>query len=172
VSIAKSFGKGNKGENLVIGLLVGHGIHCEKEPKHELRYDHDLIASLGEAKFTLEVKYDMMSRFTGNIAIEYRNSKKDAPSGIEVTKANYWVIITPTKEGNLIYASPVDSLKTFIENTAPWKVIQAGGDGNADMYLYKKDVILPVFTLLNNLTQEKLYDYFGISTPTIKDAAE
>lgn len=174
-SFTKKNSTGTKGEKLVCELFTANGISCEKEPDKKLRYDHDLIAKIDDIDFTIEVKFDMMARFTGNIAMEYRNSKKDSPSGIAVTKADLWMILLSTTEGPQIYAASVSAVKQFMATTEPFKKIQSGGDGNADIFLYKKDVILPIFKNLTGYTAEQLKDFLyanlGISPSTTKDTA-
>jgi len=48
-----------------------------------------------EKNIGIEVKSDRMSKRTGNVAIEY--SYGGEPSGIEATKAKWWVYITEDK---------------------------------------------------------------------------
>lgn len=134
-NIVKSFKIGNKGEDIVIDIYTKKGRKCEKSNG---KINHDLIL---DDTFYLEVKYDIMSKRTGNIAIEYHNSKKNTPSGISATKADFWVHIAFTKTGDrMVYIAPVSELKKWIADNKPKKVIIAGGDDNADLYIYGQDI--------------------------------
>ena len=48
-----------------------------------------------------------------------------------------------------IYITQVSKLKEFVATVKPLRIIAAGGDDNASMYLYKKEIILPIFAELN-----------------------
>ena len=133
---AHSLQVGSVGEDLAIKAFANIGRKCVLGDGKK----HDLIL---DGQYIVEVKYDIMSKKTGNIAIEYWNSKKNEPSGISATLAKYWVHIAFDKIGNtIIFVVKVDELKDFIKNTKPKKIIKAGGDDNADLYIYGLDVIL------------------------------
>lgn len=151
MSKAAAFGIGNKGEKEVIALLNKCGIVTEKEPDREKRYDHDLVCQLGKKKFTCEVKFDSMACQTGNLAIEWWNSKKDAPSGLTVTKANLWVHLIRDGSNIAVFIINTSKLRNFVNNTQAFKDIEKGGDNNASLKLFKLDDILPEFTRIDNL---------------------
>jgi hypothetical protein len=115
---------------------IGHDIRVEWEPT-----------------FTIEVKYDHMSNRTGNIAIEYRNSRKNTDSGILASQADLWVYYLNPDE---VYIISLAKLKEFCHNTAPFKTLTKIGDGNADIYLYKKGDILKEFTNISGISSENL----------------
>jgi hypothetical protein len=130
-----SMDEGNKGEQIVIAILNKNGHKCEKI---DGRLYYDLVMNDTDL---IEVKYDIMSKKTGNIAIEYWNCKSNTPSGITATSAKYWVHIAFSKDGTMsVYMAEVDILKKWIQNTPPKKTIKAGGDDNADLYIYGQDV--------------------------------
>lgn len=161
---------GAAGERYTCSILKEKEIECVINRDMDRRYDYDIIACLGEDCFTIEAKYDMMSQFTKNIAIEYHNSKKNSPSGIFVTKADFWAIILPMKGEKQLWMAPTKAVIDFLLHNDPVKIIHAGGDDNADLFLYKKDVILPaVFTYINDLTKKQLYDYLTASTSSTDD---
>ncbi len=53
------------------------------------RYDLHVIPSEG-APFSVEVKWDKRAGETGNLYFEIRNTRRDEPSGIVSTTADYW----------------------------------------------------------------------------------
>jgi len=147
MSKPKEFAQGSKGEKMVIDLLSkvgGKSVIPEKPLK-----SHDLEIELGNKKFTGEVKYDLMGHRTGNIALEFWNSKQNAPSGITATKADLWFHIFKEE----IWVANTISLKVYIQNNQPNKIIFSGGDNNANLYIYKADTILTsAFLCLDKIT--------------------
>lgn len=146
---------GDKGENFVTSKLSNIGVIVEKNNEHEKRYDYDLICKLGTITFYCEVKFDAMASKTGNIAMETHNSKKDMPSGINITKADLWVIVLLEDTGLQAWAASVKDVKEFMVVAKPFKKIKSGGDKNADLSIYKKEDILKIFSRLDIMTQEE-----------------
>ena len=104
--------------------------------------------------FTIEVKNDLYAAKSGNIALEFWNSRKNKAAGIEATKADLWAHIIP---GSGVWITSVKKLKDYVAGHPSFRTIFSGGDGNADMYLYKMDEILPaIFIECGKLTPEKL----------------
>lgn len=154
----RAFAIGNKGEQAVIEFFTQNGIEAVKDEDKTKRYDHDLICKLGKTKFTCEVKFDAMAAKTGNVAIEHHNSKKDEPSGIEVTKADIWVHLLKDDNNITIWATNVKTLKEFVKNNEPLKKIVSGGDANASLYIYQLDRVLnTTFVRLETLSQDSLH---------------
>jgi len=127
---------GNKGEKIVVEIMTKKGFKCEKSDGklyHDLTLNDDFI----------EVKFDKMSKKTGNIAIEYWNSKQDKPSGITATMAKFWAHIVFDKgtDNMKVYMTEVSKLRTWIVKHAPFKKIKGGGDDNADLLIYKMEDI-------------------------------
>lgn len=113
--------------------------------------DHDLYINY-EYPFSLEVKYDIYAAKSGNIAVEYFNTKQNKPSGINASKANFWIYYL-CKES--IYMISLTKLKDFTNRESPFRLVN-GGDNNAAIMLYKKDHILPIFTNLVGLSNESI----------------
>lgn len=95
--------------------------------------DYDLITDDG---YTIEVKWDLRSRETGNVAIEYKHRNK--PSGITTSKAIEWFIFYYNKfdrKWRYLRIKRVDLL-AYLRNN--WKYLSffVGGDSN------KSDIIL------------------------------
>lgn len=85
----------------------------------------------------IECKYDMKSRFTGNIAIEYEYSNK--PSGILTTEADEWMIYFYYDNKWLFSFAAVDKIRGVCEG----KRIVPGGDGmKSKMFLLKAEEYL------------------------------
>lgn len=120
-----------------------NGVEAEKHYS-KAKDSHDLDCKLGRKKFKCEVKYDVMAEKTGNVAIEYHNSKRDEPSGINVTLADIWVHIITDSNNRTMWITSVKNLLVFIQNNTPYKTIIGAGDKNACLYLYKaKDILQP-----------------------------
>lgn len=127
---------GNKGEILFLQILEKAGLKAEKNSdKKSLKY-WDVKTDCG---FLFEIKYDLYSARSGNIAIEFFNPKTAQFSGLTATKAHFWIQTLPDETA---WMTPVSKLKTYCSSTKPLKVIAAGGDDNSSMYIYKKDLIL------------------------------
>lgn len=135
---------GDFAEDLVVEFLTGKGFECDKSKGKN--YDYDVSAKNDKIELTFEVKYDIMSEKTGNIALEYWNCRKNEPSGITVTKSDYWVFVLTRKGEHSLHFAKVAELKKFIDDVTPKKIIPIGGDKNASLMLYDEDVILPAFT--------------------------
>lgn len=148
---AKNFvrdrGLGAKGEELLISILTKSGFIATKNTtKSDMLY-WDIRAKHEKGEVTFEVKYDLYSARSGNIAIEYYNPKSAKPSGLNATKANFWVQVLPDETA---WLAPLETLRKFCAETKPFKNIVAGGDDNSSMFIYQKDLILPaVFVKIN-----------------------
>lgn len=146
-SVLKSMRVGEIAEKLLIDTLNEFGFNAKKNEDHSKRYEFDVEATINGELVTFEVKFDVMAARTGNIAIEYWNSKKNEPSGLTATKAKYWVhVIEDDEQNKLMYITEVVNLVGFIELNKPKRVIEGGGDNNANLYLYQKEEILKCFT--------------------------
>lgn len=141
-NFSKSLKQGNVGQKYLTDLLDSKNVKWESNK--DISYDLIITSPIVT---TLEVKYDIMFAKTGNLAIEFRNSRKNAPSGLSATTATYWVHILSKDE--ILVAKVVD-LKNACATIPPRRIILGGGDKNADLYLYKKDQLYPhIFSLLN-----------------------
>jgi hypothetical protein len=148
---------GKNGELYVRDIFTKCGFIAEMNNVYELRYDYDLLVDMDGRKFTIEVKFDVLALKYGNLAIEVRNCKSNSPSGIYSTQADIWVHLLTEKDSSVTaYAIPVKKLISFVENTIPLKHTTKSGDQNANLMLYKKDVILPQFTRFDYITDPKV----------------
>lgn len=144
MNMVRSLSLGTEGENYAIQLFTELDIKAEKNEDKETRKFWDLDCKHGKKKFTAEVKYDIMAQRTGNIAIEYYNSKSCEPSGIEVTTADIWLHILRDGANKTCWVASVAELKKFIKNNDPFKNLTGVGDNNACIYLYRDTSILDV----------------------------
>jgi len=153
--LPKTFGYGNKGEQFVQELFQKAGISCEKNSSVDTRLEHDLQCKIGRAQFTCEVKFDVMAQHTGNIAIEYHNTKKDAPSGLNATKANIWAHLIYDGENKVVYITSVAKLRDYCDKNTPKRIVKNAGDKNANLLLFGCDDILPsIFHRIENIKIE------------------
>lgn len=135
----KSLELGNIAEQLLIQKLAEFGIQAFKNEDKAKRSYFDIFADIAGHNTTFEVKYDLMAAKTGNIAIEFFNSKSNKPSGIGITEADYWIHVLKIDNINTIFICPVNELKEFIKNTKPKRIVYGGGDNNADILLFEID---------------------------------
>ena len=136
MSIRRDLDLGESAENRIISMFNEVGLASEKYAPNKKFSDFDLMSTYDGSQFTSEIKYDIYAVRSGNIAIEVFNPKKGSPSGLTATKADLWIHITDE-----IHVANVSKFKEWVENNKPFRIISAGGDDNATLYLYKKDAI-------------------------------
>lgn len=147
---------GTKGEKIVMELFAQHGLPCSKTPNYDFHKDNwDLQVELACKPVWLEVKYDLYSGKSGNVAIELYNPKRCCKSGLTSTEAHLWIHILTNPHSVMI--ANVGKLKKFCVDNAPHKLVSCGGDDNSTMYLYRIDVIQQVFERIDNI--EKSEDF-------------
>ena len=140
---------GDLGEKLVLHLMWRLDINATIV--NDVPY-YDILCFLDKQPFTIEVKHDIYSEKSGNIAIEYFNPKSNKPAGISITGANLWAHVTP----NEVWMASVKLLKIFLQNNQPFRTVESGGDNNASIYLYKKSFIMPsIFQRFDILEKHK-----------------
>lgn len=156
MSMLKSLKVGNIGENRVISMLRALGIIVSKNEDKDTRAFYDLICEYDGVKFTCEVKFDVMSEKTGNVAIEIFNSKSNKPSGIFVTKADIWIHILPDDSNLAICICSVKKIKEYSKKEQPLRIIKGAGDNNADIMLYTvENTMENLFSRIDNVDNEK-----------------
>ena len=148
---------GKKGEMHFLSVLEENNIAAVLNEQKKKFADYDIECKLGRTKFTVEIKYDLMAEKTENIAIEYYNSSTAESSGMDSTKADLWGHIIPDGKSLQCFLTSVKLLKGFVKKNKPFKKIAKAGDGNASLYLYRTNVILPaIFKDISNLTESQL----------------
>lgn len=123
------------------------GFECTDNSEREKMSDYDIRVVSPE--FTIEVKEDLYSAKSGNVAIEYWNSKSNKPSGITITKANIWCHIIAGEP----FIIKTKTLKDFIDKVKPKRMLTGVGDGNADIMLYDCEVLKAVMVPLDNIRE-------------------
>ena len=135
---------GKAGESLARKKMESLGIKTADADGREADF---YIVIDNYKKFSCEVKYDLYAEKSGNLAIEYFNTKICKPSGIDSTLCHFWIHVLSPDE---VYFSTVENLKKFVKSTKPFRDITSGGDQNSAMFLYRKETICgPCLILLN-----------------------
>jgi hypothetical protein len=111
--------------------------------------DYDLI---NDKNYTFEVKFDLLSRETGNVGIEY--SCNNQKSGISATKANGWIHIYFLDNRWVYSKMDVTELKNFIKENWDYFKKVVGGDGNR-----AKIILIPIKEFANK------FDFIEIPKP-------
>ncbi len=140
--IILSFTKGDLGEELFKNYLLSKG-HTDVEVTTGLFYDYDIAANFKGKRLTYEVKYDAQAYYWMrkrkaeciNLYLEFRNTNKDKPSGIEMSKANYYVYIVKD-EITVAFIFDTNKLREHLLNSDyPTAGNSANGDNNALGYI-------------------------------------
>lgn len=140
MGFVKDLRSGKAAEQQLSDLFNSLGIKTEAVSVDERQfYDLHSVFPGGNPSFTTEVKFDIYEKRSGNIAIEIWNPKKNAPSGLTLTKADIWAHIL--SDG--IFLASTRKLRAYIDKNPPDRYINVGGDGNAALNLYHRDKILP-----------------------------
>ena len=162
MTFAKDNKRAKKFELLLLDFLKDCGYDGKLNTERENFSFYDIIVDSPPIKF--EVKADYMSSITGNLAIEHHNCKQNKPSGIMISRADFWChVIYESKIPTMYFARRLELLQ-FMEDVEPFKRIVGGGDDNANLYLYKKSAILGEFggpRPLQKLTIEQAKRLFG-----------
>ena len=156
--------KGEAGENILGSLLEKCGFAVTKSRGKNDSWD--LKASLNGKDWYFEVKYDLYSLKSQNIAIEFHNSKTNKPSGISATKSDFWVHIIPSKPVKILVC-PTDKLLKLVKDAvagchtdiSPLRIVYGGGDKNSDMILFQLSNISPVFVDFSLLSHAEIQEY-------------
>jgi hypothetical protein len=88
--------------------------------------DFDIRFTKEGKEYLVEVKEDLMSSKTGNVAIEFMSRGK--PSGVSTSKSGIWVYII----NNVVYFTTLSKLKNLIQENDYFKVVK-GGDNKTSL---------------------------------------
>lgn len=146
--------EGRSAERYVADLLRECGVETEECDTVEM----DIRCRVGSARFSVEVKYDKLASVTGNLAVEYWNSRSQKPSGINATEAEFWVFVLPDPLTAMI--ARTDDLRAFIAKHKPDRRVYGAGDGNARLYLYAMERLSRVFFSLSEANKYEREDIF------------
>jgi hypothetical protein len=153
---------GEMAEFWLIGLLANADFNCAKNSDKKTRKYWDIECYNTACSFKIEVKYDKKCSETGNFAIEVHNPKSNLPTGLSVTKSELWSHVLSEEE---ILITSVSRLKSFVKNTKPKKIVQFGGDCNAQLWIYPKAEILSIFYNLSKMDNESIQNTINILLP-------
>lgn len=153
----KSLKQGKLAESLVMEKVSSCGYDCKQVDGMFQDYDISCKQKDGDFVFTIEIKYDMMSDDTGNLAVEFFNSKSNKPSGIMATKADLWCFVVGSK--NEIWIARTVDIKAMMYKLTPIKIVTHGGDKNSSMMIYKKDDIL---THMHRIDDKTIDETIGV----------
>ncbi len=123
-----------------IGLENHHGTVTLISGNSDYRFDLAVqFPKKGFEYSTLEIKNDLKSGQTGNVAIEFESRNK--PSGIANTKADYYIHRLYNKDGTFEHHMiSVNRIKRLIREEAYTKIVIGGDRGSrTKMYLFKKE---------------------------------
>jgi len=157
VAFSQTLKVGNFAEQFIQRLFSQASIPTTLNKNKSKLIEWDIEAELSSQRFRVECKFDVMASKTGNLAIEYYNTKLAKPSGIAATTADLWAVVlqNPLEA----YIANTSVLRAYCQKVAPYRSITNGGDQNAALWLYPKDQILPaVFTRVDDLHPAELAD--------------
>ena len=99
---------------------------------------YDIRARVNGKVFTFEIKEDFTCERTGNVGIEFECRGK--PSGIAVSKADFYIYKVHTKQGIKIFIFKTKQLKGMIAENKYSRVVNGGDVGSGSMnYLFTYD---------------------------------
>lgn len=148
-NITRDLAIGSIAEKQIAKIYEEIGFKSEFNTENNKLYD--LVSWNTRTRFTTEVKYDIYAKKSGNVAIETFNPKQGKESGISCTAATLWAHVIEDA-----FITSVKLLKEFIHVTKPFRIIEAGGDDNATLFLYKRELILDsIFYNLTSLSKAK-----------------
>lgn len=146
---------GNKAELLLLLRMEKCGFICEKSQGKNSFWD--LRVEFGLDDIFFEIKYDVMSDRTGNLAVEYFNPKSMKPSGVTITQSDFWVYCLGA--ASELWISSVEDLRNFIKEEKPHRLVDVAGDSNASLMLYRKEHLLQgVFRRLDSISDQEIKD--------------
>jgi hypothetical protein len=133
---------GRQGEAAVAAVLTAARVRCRPSGNRKT----DLQCELDGARFAVEVKFDRLQARTGNVAIEYRNTRSGRPSGLLASEADVWAVVLA--DGG-VHLTLTAVLREFFHATSGRDV--EGGDDNSAMRLYPSGLILPLFQRVDDM---------------------
>ncbi len=135
-TVRKDMAVGAVAETRVVNLLRALQYDARLNTDKSQRWYYDIEVG-SPPTFTLEVKHDIYAHRSGNIAIETFNPKSAKNSGIMITESKLWCHVI-----DKIYVARTSELLNYVNTVTPKRIIPAGGDGNATLYLYERDTIV------------------------------
>lgn len=139
---------GNKGQQFVIEIFESADIPVKPNTDRSKLKFFDIEFFFANKDWKAEIKYDLYAEKSGNIAIEFFNPKLCKPSGISITKADFWIHVLTNP--NRAFIVNLKEFREFIDAHKPDRIIVSGGDNNASLYLYRADFMMEnIFVPIN-----------------------
>ncbi len=116
--------------------MSGYNPHFDLDLKFGEKYENCLAEILNKGKVEVKTERDIWVD-TGNIVVEIRYKNK--PSGLSVTKSDYWAhIMTKDDVIKFILLFPVDALKKrvkYLLKNKKAKIVMGGDDNQSALIL-------------------------------------
>ena len=116
--------------------MSGYNPHFDLDLKFGEKYENCLAEILNKGKVEVKTERDIWVD-TGNIVVEIRYKNK--PSGLSVTKSDYWAhIMTKDDVIKFILLFPVDTLKKrvkYLLKNKKAKIVMGGDDNQSALIL-------------------------------------
>jgi hypothetical protein len=148
--------EGEYGERVFTSVLKRAGLPATRNmsSKKEELLKWDVATEINGVKLTAEVKFDIYEARTGNVAIEYYNTRSCKDSGINATEANLWVFVLADDS---VWACNVKALRQHFNQSPGVRDVINGGDGNASFRLYRRlELFEKLFTRLDELPSDNI----------------
>ena len=156
MSIQRDLAIGHMGERRFIQIYEEAGMPTQQHESQGQFKPYDLISEHPMGfKLTTEVKYDIYALRTNNAALEVYNPEKCEPTGLWATEADLWGHLT-----DHAFLANVKTLKQWVEDNPPDRIITAAGDGNASLFIYHCDKLFQPdgpFVQIDNLRGDELF---------------
>lgn len=130
----RSLAAGQAGERLLLSRLTGAGLECGLNTG--ARHSHDLWFRLGGRRWLVECKFDFAAARTGNLALEFWNTRQWQPSGLWRTRADLWCHLVPEAGREQVFLARVADLRAW--HGQDMGDVRDGGDDNSRMSLYPR----------------------------------
>jgi hypothetical protein len=156
VGFRRDVAVGGVGERALVGVLAGAGLEAaqNKATKRSELARWDVEFRLAGRRVTAEVKTDLYEARTGNVAVEFFNSRSGKPSGIAATAADLWVVVLA--DGG-VWAARTAALKGYFDSQPCVREVHGAGDGNASLRLFRRaELFAAVFKRLDGLPAPEL----------------
>lgn len=140
-SFKRDLADGKRGETIVRTYLESRGLNVEELPKKSPEGDLKAQSTSANSPTSYEVKYDIMSKRTGNMCFEVANGKGDL-TGIAATKADIVVYVVPLEKGHALYLFSREVLYNWLfKEGIEHRIVNGGDKKRFSMILVPLDTI-------------------------------
>lgn len=131
--------------NAIMDILRERGHNVKELPK-ERQKEGDIEV---DEDRTIEVKFDMYAKRSGNLCFEMSNGKK--PTGIMTTQADDVYYVVPNGVGKYVYTFDTEKLREYIQK--PENVIMKNGGDKRKFSL----ALVPIEKILKDELPESVF---------------